>query len=139
MTIEELSKNVAAFDVESELDKIIQKNDKVFIDANKEMLYSGIDSSGQSLGDYAPRTIEYKKKKGQPYDSITLKDEGDYYKGKSIINLNNEWSIKSSDWKQEKLENDFGMGINGLDQKRTSEIIDDILTPQLTKAFQDIL
>lgn len=51
-----------------------------------EQLYNkGIDSTGDSIGEYQPATIEGtsnflgKKQKGQPYDRVTLKDTGEFY------------------------------------------------------------
>ncbi len=142
MTLFELNNKVQDFDIETELDKIIKDNEHVFVDANTEMLYSGIDSEGNSLGEYSPKTIDYKLKPGDhdhKIDNITLKDLGDFYSGKSIIKENRDWTIISKDWKQEKLETDFGKAINGIDKERTAEITDDILTPNITKALQNAI
>lgn len=55
------------------------------IDLNTEgeqtsQLYNlGIDSEGNSLGEYSPYTIQFKVDKGQRFDHITLKDTGDFY------------------------------------------------------------
>ena len=46
-----------------------------------EQMFSGINASGNSITPfpYATSTINYKKRKGQPTDRITLKDSGDFY------------------------------------------------------------
>jgi len=55
------------------------------IDLNTEgettsQLYNlGVDSEGNSLGEYSPYTIQFKVDKGQRFDHITLKDTGDFY------------------------------------------------------------
>lgn len=52
----------------------------LILEMNKDQLYElGEDSTGRSLGDYAPTTVEAKKKKGQRYDHITLRDTGTFY------------------------------------------------------------
>jgi hypothetical protein len=39
----------------------------------------GVDSEGDSIGEYSPYTIQFKVDKGQRFDHITLKDTGDFY------------------------------------------------------------
>jgi hypothetical protein len=135
MTLIELNNKIQAFDLDSELDKIISKNEDVLVDANTDMLFSGIDANNKSLGEYAPSTIEYKKAKGHPYDRITLKDEGDYYTGKKLVK-GNGYTIISSDYKNAKLVEQFGIDINSVDKSRMATITDEILTPELTEAYQ---
>lgn len=135
MTITDLNKRVQSFDVELALDKIILKHEKEILDLNRNQLYSGIDSKGQSLGEYSPKTVEYKKEKGQPYDRITLKDEGDFYAGFKIDNT--DYSIASTDFKNEQLTKDFGKDIHGLTKENAATITDEKFTPELTKALQD--
>jgi len=138
-TIFELYDRVKAFDLQAELDKVIEASEAEIVDANTEMLYSGIDSEGKSLGEYAATTVEYKKKKGHPYDRITLKDEGDYYSNKKLVKKSSKYTVISSDYKNEKLETDFRIGIDGVDESRMGIITDDKLTPGITKAFQAVL
>lgn len=139
MTIEELNNNVQAFNLQNELDKIIIEVSPELVDANTEMLYSGIDAEGKSLGQYAPRTIEYKEKKGQPTDRITLKDTGEYYAGKEVVKTGDDYTIISTDPKNDKLVIDFGIEIDSIDKNRMGEITDDQLSPKLTDALQKVL
>ncbi len=45
-----------------------------------EQMFSGINASGSSISPpYRQSTINYKKRKGQPFDRVTLKDSGDFY------------------------------------------------------------
>lgn len=39
----------------------------------------GVDSEGNSLGEYSPYTIQFKIEDGQRFDHVTLKDTGDFY------------------------------------------------------------
>lgn len=64
------------------LKEITEKEDtqRFLIDVLQEQLYNtGADGNGKSLGDYAPFTIAKKKRKGDPYDRITLLDTGAFY------------------------------------------------------------
>ena len=56
------------------------------IDYNQEQMYEqGIDSAGESLGEYSHVTIKIKQEKGQRIDHITLKDAGDFYDSMRIV------------------------------------------------------
>ena len=50
----------------------------------EEQLYKGKDATGKELedigGGYSAFTIAYKQAFGQPYDRVTLKDTGNFYK-----------------------------------------------------------
>ena len=47
---------------------------------NKEQMFEqGIDSEGDSLGEYSPATIQIKSEKGQRTDHITLRDTGEFH------------------------------------------------------------
>lgn len=54
---------------------------------NQEQLYEyGIKSDGTFvLPDYSPFTIEIKRKKGQRYDHVTLKDTGKFYASFRVV------------------------------------------------------
>lgn len=57
------------------------------INLNKDQMYEqGVDSKGVTLGEYHPRTVEEKIKKGQRHDHITLKDTGEFYDSIKIKN-----------------------------------------------------
>jgi hypothetical protein len=138
MTILELNKNVQAFDVEKELDKLILANEKEILATNKEQLYEyGVDSRGVPLGDYALKTQEYKQEAGQRYDHITLNDTGDFYQGFKIDIQ--DYEIGSTDSKANKLRAEYGDDIFGLTKENTAELTDNKLTPGLTKALNDTI
>lgn len=64
-----------SFRREIEAEKITLKN--YIIDS--QLYEKGIDGNGKSLGGYTRTTIRMKIAKNQPYDHVTLKDEGDFY------------------------------------------------------------
>lgn len=57
----------------------------ISLNIHDQLYDKGIDSLGNKLGEYSPRTIEGTKnfkgkiEKGQPYDHITLNDTGEFY------------------------------------------------------------
>ncbi len=78
-----LAKRLKNLDINEILYEIYQKKEfqDLTIDQNlvEQLFKYGIDSKGNSLGEYKPSTIKAKKRKGQPYDRITLIDHGDFY------------------------------------------------------------
>jgi hypothetical protein len=70
------------------VDKDVQ-DEIIRINTEEQLEEEGIDSLGRKLGDYAPSTIAYKRRKGQRYDHVTLKDEGDFYNSFNVkVNVN---------------------------------------------------
>ena len=72
------------------LETVINPSIRESVDNNKNILkrsqtevqmFLGINSKGSKIRPfpYAKSTINYKKRKGQPTDRITLKDSGDFY------------------------------------------------------------
>lgn len=92
-----------------------------------QLFDDGIDSLGDSLGEYSPFTVELKKIKGQPTDRITLKDTGKFYKTFKIEIKNDSFFINANPIKEDNnLFDDFGNEIVGLteeNQIKVSKII----------------
>lgn len=64
---------------------------------NAEQMYMGIKSDGEEIKPaYAESTIKAKKKKGQPYDRVTLRDTGLFHQ-KIIVYADNENIFIDSD------------------------------------------
>lgn len=99
-----------------------------------QQLYLGIDSTGASLGEYAPSTIAYKKRKNQPTDRVTLKDTGDFYKDFDIIVDEDGFIITSFDNKTNKLVDKYGNDIFGI----TDENFEAVLT-YINARLKDII
>ncbi len=75
----------------------------------KQRLFNtGIAGDGSSLGSYHSSTIEYKKRKGRRSSFVTLRDEGDWYRGMFIKVENQELLLNSKDWKTPKLIGMYG-------------------------------
>ena len=89
----------------------------------RDQLDKGLDSKGNQIKpSYADSTIARKKKKGQPFNRVTLKDSGDYYNSFDIIynDSNGTFLIEATNFVRQYLVNRYGEDIEGL----TTESID---------------
>lgn len=113
----------------------VEENEHVIIDMNTENLFEGRNAKNRTLesigGPYAPKTIEFKKLKGQPYDRVTLKDTGDFYEGFFVKPLKRGWQLGSKDAKTNKLKEDWGEDIFGNTDADEQEINKEYILPEL--------
>lgn len=124
---------------------IIIENEAYICDMNaEEQLYErGVNRVGVNISDYAPYspvTIQIKQIKGQPYDRVTLRDEGDFHSSFYIEADNMQFEIKASDEKTEFLIRKYGRQILGLTDENIQELIHEYILPELLEqAKKDIL
>lgn len=100
----------------------IQQDEKLLVSMVRDIqLYergeNGKAAAGRRFGDgvpimsykpYMPRTIKNKKKKNQPYDRVTLKDSGAFYRSMYVEVDEDGFSIEASDKKTAKLKEKYG-------------------------------
>jgi len=112
-------------DIDNIMFDILKQEDDVIdliIDLNtEEQLFQGIDSQGRELADidvggpYAPITVAIKRTEGQPFDRVTLKDTGDFYKSFDVVPLKDGFEIVADTIKEgQNLEDRWGSDIIGL-------------------------
>ena len=124
---------------------IIIENEAYICDMNaEEQLYEqGVNRVGVNISDYAPYspvTIQIKQIKGQPYDRVTLRDEGDFHSSFYIEADNMQFEIKASDEKTEFLIRKYGRQTLGLTDENIQELIHEYILPELLEqAKKDIL
>lgn len=113
--------------------ELLEQNAHRIEDLQTEQLWQGIDSEGKPITPaYSPFTVQIKKAKGQPTDRVTLKDEGDFYRGMFLSGGNaGNYAIGSKDQKTKKLQTKYGEEILGLTDDSKQVIIDDILRVEL--------
>lgn len=103
------------------------QNNIIKLNTIDQLFNDGIDSLGDSLGEYSPFTVELKKAKGQPTNRITLKDTGDFYKTFKVEVKDDSFFINANPIKDDSnLFDDFGSEIVGLtedNQKKISKTI----------------
>lgn len=82
-------------------------DDMVFI--QKQQLFRGIRPDGQDVYPlYSPLTVFLKAQKGQPFDRVTRRDTGEYYRGIEVHVKGVNYEIESTDWKAEMLNEKYG-------------------------------
>ena len=118
------------------IQSIILENEYVITVMNSEdQLYEqGINRLGVNIMDYAPYsplTIEIKKEKGQPYNRVTLRDEGDFERSFYVEADTQQFTIKAADWKTEDLIQRYGRQILGLTEENKIILIWEYIYPEL--------
>lgn len=118
------------------IQSIILENEYIITDMNSEdQLYEqGINRLGVNIMDYAPYsplTIEIKKEKGQPYNRVTLQDEGDFEQSFYVEADTQQFTIKAADWKTEDLIQRYGRQILGLTEENKIILIWEYIYPEL--------
>ena len=120
--------------------KAIEEMDSQILELQIEQTtQKGQDGLGVELpGPYAPFTVEIKKAKGQRYDIITLYDEGDFHRSKSINFSDVGFEVVATDWKTDKLISEWGEDIMGI-QKDNLEIISNDMKDYIYQPFKKII
>ncbi len=102
-------------------------HEREVLEANREQLYSGRDSEGRQITPpYKPNTVRWKKSKRQPYDRVTLLDEGHFYDAFDINYNDDNFEITSRDWKAPDLTQKYGLDIFGLTEQARNELSESI-------------
>jgi hypothetical protein len=106
----------------------------------QQMVLDGKRSDGEEINPlhgrytgYAPFTIEEKKRKGQRYDHVTLRDTFQFQTGIYVKTERNKVVINSTDSKTDTLINYYGEEIFGLNKERASEYSLNDLAPVAIK------
>lgn len=142
-----LAKRLKNLDINEILYEIYQKKEfqELVIDENlvEQLFKHGIDSKGNSLGEYAPSTIKAKKKKGQPYDRITLIDHGDFYETYKFTAMKNGFDL-FMDGKKESTDlfKRYGKDVLGLTDKsldKICELVRDEIIEYIKKEVSGVL
>ncbi len=105
-----------------------------------DQLYrKGINSLGESLGEYSDYTKAIKQYEGQRYDHITLNDTGEFYNSFRVVFRGDSMVIEADPIKDDtNLFQEFGIEIVGLTKESISKLkptIIKFLLPELKKYF----
>jgi len=125
------------------MDAVVNDKDIVIDMVFEEQLFTdginGLDVPIMDFKPYSPFTEMIKKEKGQPFDRVTLRGEGDFHDGGDLRRLDNVTSeIFSSDEKSESLQDKYGKEIFFLKQDNKNEISHFYVKPHLLKKLNAI-
>lgn len=125
------------------LREIIIRNEDYILDLNRAQLNDeGVNAQGEEIADYAPYspyTVARKKKKGQPYDRVTLRDTGKFQAGFTLVVTPKTFRITSTDSKTGALTEKYGPYIFGLTPESKDQLIQQILLPALYEYMEKSL
>ena len=106
---------------------------------NTSQMNAGKKASGESLvPGYAESTIEYKRRKNQPFDRVTLEDEGDFYDSLIIEYGQDSFLIGSDDTKAVYLERKYGLDIYGLTEENIGLLSDELIDELINELRSDL-
>ena len=90
-----------------------------------DQLFQGIGANGERIRPpYAPATVRIKRRKGQPYDRVTLRDTGDYHESFFLIYRDDEFEFDAKDPKKKWLERRYKKkSIYGLTDQNVGRVI----------------
>lgn len=137
--LKEFQSNASKYAIDALVD-----NDNIVLDMNfGEQLYmEGVNRNNVPIMDYkpyAPATEVYKQAKGQPYDRVTLTDEGDFASGGELQRLSDTSAeILSNDEKSTWLQDKYGKEILGLKPDNMQEIREFYIKPALLAKLKEV-
>lgn len=123
------------------LEDIVRSKEDVIVSAiaDDQLYRRGINGKGEKIMDYAPyaaRTIENKKRKGQPTTRVTLRDTGDFHRSMRVIFDSEGFYITSDDEKAKYLVKKYGGEIYRLTDKNFTRIIRSHVRKELVKRLK---
>ena len=116
-TISQLMRRIDNLDINKVAADSMRETKTAFVEWQQEQLDQGKRKSGADIKPfYKPATIRIKKKKGQPYDRVTLKDTGFFYSSVYLVVKESQkaFAAVSSDVKSTWLLSKYGDNILGL-------------------------
>jgi hypothetical protein len=130
---------VALDRIEVFVDKAATAQAGLMADLNREQLNDGIKSDGTPITPaYKPRTIEIKKRKGQPYNKVTLLDKGPFQAGIKASKKMGVFELESTDSKEEDLKEKYSEEIEGLTEENLAKVSKAML-PSLIRQTKNYL
>lgn len=134
--------NVAKSNLPEVIEDILKKNEGTLLGMLKFRLFNfGTDGNDDLIGDgaYSKNTIERKKRKGQKYNIITLRDSGVFYNSMFLELDGANYEVSSKDPKAPKLVDTYSESILDFTFKQQNDVVENIVDPALQKYLDDNL
>ena len=127
--------------LDEELRYEILEHSDVIIDmiVNEQLYEQGENGDNVSIMSYQPytlRTVRIKRKKGQPYDRVTLRDTGEFYNSLKVHFDDNGFYVTSSDDKAPELLAKYGKRILKLSNENLSILLKEYIKPSLQERLK---
>lgn len=115
------------------MEAITMDAEDTIIDMNISQMYDkGERRTGEKITpEYAPATVQIKKKKGQPTNRVTLRDTFAFQSSIWVQYYVDSFEIKADDWKTEQLVQKYGEEILGLQDSMVKILVDNFYRPSL--------
>lgn len=123
------------------LEDIIRDKEDVIVSAiaDDQLYRRGINGRGEKIMDYmpyTPRTIQNKKRKGQPTTRVTLRDTGAFHESMYVVFDSEGFYITASDEKTQDLVEKYGEEIFRLTDKNFTRIIRSHVRKELVRRLK---
>ena len=127
--------------LDEELRGEILEHSDVIIDmiVNEQLYEQGINGMGVEIMSYRPYTrytVKIKRKKGQPFNRVTLRDTGDFYNSLHVKFDDNGFYVTSTDEKAPELLAKYGKTIFRLTDENLGILLDLYIKPALRERFK---
>lgn len=117
--------------------EVIDDSEEEIITLNQDQLFAGETADGKEISpQYTPFTIAIKKRKGQPFDRVTLLDTGSFYGKMKIKTIGQILDISSDDPKTPLLLKKYGEEIFGLTEENRIDLENIILKPRFEEKLK---
>lgn len=126
------------------LEDIVRDKEDVIVSAiaDDQLYRRGINGKGEKIMSYAPykpRTIQIKKKKGQPTTRVTLRDTGAFHDSMFVVFDAEGFYVTASDEKTSELINKYGDEIFRLTNKNFTRIVRSHIRKELVKRLKQTI
>ena len=124
------------------VEKAIKDNEEFILALNYEdQLYDkGINSDGKQIKpDYATSTVSIKKRKGQPTNRVTLRNEGIFHKSFYIHYEADGFTITTTDPIQGVLTYNYGDEILGLTDENLYYVMERFVKPAIENKLKEVI
>lgn len=126
------------------LEDIVRDKEDVIVSAiaDDQLYRRGINGRGEKIMDYMPykpKTIQIKKKKGQPTTRVTLRDTGAFHESMFVVFDLEGFYVTASDEKTPKLIEKYGEEIFRLTDKNFTRIVRSHIRKELVKRLKQAI
>jgi len=119
------------------IEGIIKKERRRVVNFNREQMLSGVKSDGKKIRPpYTSNTIQRKKKLGQPFDHVTLRNKGTFQHKMILDGDSFGYRLTSQDGKKTKLVRKYGREIFGLTRSNKKKLAREVVLPAYTAAIR---